>query len=402
MRKTTSSEPWWTAVNARDGLEVAEALGLTPAWGRGRASRWCLPHNDCEGKQGDGEPSVFYGSEARKLCCRKCSKSLGNLDVISAFLGIREAVCDAVQLEASAHGWCEAPARVDHEALERKRAESRKRQAQLVEERAQREAQRQATAIDVSQAWGGLLQAHSRSLIIEDVRRWAVDARGWPVALARGLDQVEALVLPERPHCIGHAEALAALALHWRRRLIIPIRNAFGGVVSASCRWHMPGSPTDGGPKAMTLPAERILTGALTGKVHCFGDLDFALDFAARGEPLVIGEGGPDWLAAAALCRLRGQAQAVAACSAQLMPALAQHVRAQLRVRIGDSGRRPRIILAPHRDDAGEAGAQAAAAILAQVGEVRVATWPDGCGDLADVARAHPLALAQHLIFGGR
>ena len=379
------SEPWWTAVHALDGLEVAEALGLVPKWGRGRASRWCLPHGDCPGQQGDGQPSVFYASQAGKLACRKCSKTLSNLDVISAFLGIAEAVCDAVQAEAAAHGWCEPPRAVDQEALDRRRVESQRRQAQLGEERAQQEARRRAEAIDVSQAWLGLLQAIPRESLVGDLRRWAVEARGWPVALARGLHQAEAMVLPSPVFCTGHAETLANLALGWRRRVLIPIRNAVGGVVSASCRWHLAGPPPDGGPKAKTLPADRIFTGALTGKVHCFGDLDYALDFAARGEPLVLGEGGPDWLAASALCRLHGEGQAIAACSAQLMPALAQHIRAQVRARLGDRGTVPRFILAPHRDAAGEAGAQAAREILLQVGEVRVAQWPSGCDDLGDV-----------------
>ncbi len=394
------ADPWWKPINALDGLEVAEALGITPAWGRGRASRWRLPHGDCPGQQGDGEPSVFYGSEGHRLCCRKCSTTLGNLDVISAFLGISEAVCDAVQLEASAHGWCDPPPRVDQVALERRRAESRQRQAQLVEERAEREARRRAEAIDVSAAWLGLLQAHSRGLLVEGLQRWAIDARGWPVALARGLDRVEAMVLPDRVFCTGHAETLAALALGWRRRVLIPIRDQFGRIVSASCRWHLAGSPPDGGPKALTLPADRTAEGVLTGKIHCFGDLELALDLVAGGSVLILGEGGPDFLCAEALARLHGSAVAITACSAQLLPAVAGYIRAQLRVRIGDSGRHPRIILAPHRDSAGAAGAREAEAILAQVAQVRVATWPEGCTDLADVAKAHPLALTMTTLFG--
>jgi hypothetical protein len=149
----------------------------------------------------------------------------------------------------------------------------------------------------------------------------------------------------------------------------------------------------------MTLPAARTVAGPLAGKVHAFGDIAFALDFVARGEVLVLGEGGPDWLAATALCRLHGHARAVASCSAQLMPMLAAHVRAQLRVRIADSGRLPRFVLAPHRDATGEAAARDAHEILRQVGAVRVAAWPEGCGDLADVVEVG-LGEAQRALWG--
>lgn len=385
------ADPWWHRVGDLDGLEVAEALGLTPAWGRGRASRWRLPHGDCPGQQGDGEPSVFYGSEARRLCCRKCSKTLGNLDVIAAYLGIAEAVCDAVQLEASAHGWCEPPPRVDQQALDQRRAEARARMAQVAEQRARREAQRRAEAIDVHAEW-----AKVAGQGVDALRAWSQEARGWPRSLA------EAIPLPDcgiAPEC-GTAGRLGALACYWRRRLLIAIRDGRGEVVSASCRYHLPGAPTDGGPKALTLPADRTVAGPLTGRPHAFGDLALALDLAARGHVLVLAEGGPDYLAAAALARLHGQAVALGACSAQLMPTLGQHIRAQLRVRIGDSGRRPRIVLAPHRDAAGEAGAREAEAILAQVGEVRVAQWPEGCDDLGDVAKRLPLATTMTTLFG--
>lgn len=387
MRAPTA-EAWWTRVHELDGLDVAEALGLVPKWGRGRSSRWCLPHNDCEGAQGDGEPAVFYGSEARRLCCRKCSKSLSNLALIAAFLGVGEAVTDAVQAEAAAHGWCDPPAQVDHEALARRRAESRQRQAQIVVERQRAEARRQASAIDVAAEWGRLRGW-------DDARRWAQEARGWPKSLADAIPDGCAAVVPER----GAGGPLVALARHWERRVILPIRDAAGAVVSASCRWHLAGAPSNG-PKALTLPAARTVAGPLAGRVHAFGDLDFALDFVARGEVLVLGEGGPDWLAATALCRIQGHARAVASCSAQLMPMLAAHIRAQLRVRIADSGRLPRFVLAPHRDATGEAAARDAHEILRQVGAVRVAAWPAGCDDLADVARGDTRQAAG-LLFGG-
>lgn len=384
------ADPWWKPIGALDGLEVAEALGLTPAWGRRQASRWRLPHGDCPGAQGDGEPSVFYGSEARRLCCRKCGKSLGNLDVIAAFLGCSVQSLDAIRQEAAAHGWCEPPEAVDLVALERRRAESRARVAQIAQERAHREAQRQAEAIDVHAEW-----AQVAGLGVDTLRAWALLARGWPRRLAQALPLADCGITPER----GAAGRLGAMASHWGRRLLIAIRDGQGEVVSASCRYHLPGAPPDGGPKALTLPADRIVAGPLTGRPHAFGDLALALDLAARGHVLVLCEGGPDYLAAAALARLHGRATALGACSAQLMPTLAQYIRAQLRVRIGDSGRLPRVIIAAHRDAAGLAGGQAAADALAQVAEVRVARWPDGCGDLGDVVEIG-LGEAQKALWG--
>lgn len=393
MRAPTA-EAWWTRVHELDGLDVAEALGLVPKWGRGRSSRWCLPHNDCEGAQGDGEPAVFYGSEARRLCCRKCSKSLSNLALIAAFLGVGEAVTDAVQAEAAAHGWCDPPPRVDQVALDRRRAESRQRQAQLVEERAQREARRRATAIDVGAEWHSLPRWWG-----EGVRTWAVEARGWPRSLAEAIPDTETALLPDRAAGTDGG-GLCSLARHWDRRLLIPIRDRHGLAVSVSCRWHLPGAPADGGPKAMTLPASRIRA-VLTGQVHAFGDLEYALDLVGgpAGYTLILGEGGPDYLAAVALARVHGRAIAVTACSAQLLPMVATYLRAQLRTRLGDSGRMPRVVLAPHRDVAGEAGAREAEAVLAQVAQVRVARWPEGCGDLADVVEVG-LGEAQRALWG--
>lgn len=398
------ADPWWTLVNGRDGLEVAEALGLAPSWGRGRASRWAMAHGDCLGAQGDGQPAVYYASGAAALMCRKCGRKVPGVELVAIALGLtlptswtrEDATLQAVQAHAAGFGWCPPPDSADPVAIARAQREARQRLVAIQERRAADEARRRGQALDVAQGWQGLIRRHDARRIQE----WAQHVRGWPAELAQALPHGAAVIVADEDQDAGgHPGALAAYAWRRDRRLIIPIRDAHGAPASASCRWHAPGRPLQG-PKALTLAADATAAGPLVdwpGGVQAFGDLALAVDRAARGALMLIGEGGPDYLAALALTR-RMDAVPVTACSAQALPHLAAWMRAQLRARIGDSGLRPRVTLAPHHDDAGQLGAREARAILSQVADVRVAVWPDRCGDLDDVVRLDPLIAARTLL----
>ena len=149
-----------------------------------------------------------------------------------------------------------------------------------------------------------------------------------------------------------------------------------------------------GGVKARTLPTS--VAGELWGAG--FGLLGAAVEAAKRGEPIYMGEGAPDWAALGALCLLDGQGAALGARDAGSFVGRARDLRAALE-RAGVSG--ARIVICPHRgddNDLGERRAGEAAAVLARVGSVAVASVPldlldaSGKGDVSDVLERGGLA----------
>ena len=229
----------------------------------------------------------------------------------------------------------------------------------------------------------------------DTVADWARDVRGWPPDLVRALvgqgatpplDDVAAGCVGARDERAVPAAARPLLARADRldRRLMIAQRDAQGVVRTVRYRWHRDGPPGDGGAKTLALPQWAVGPSAEWG-VSLLGRLDLAAEAAKRRAPILIVEGGPDYLVAASLARLGvvGAALGVASCGelqrleAVLSPALA--------------GLEATLCLVPHRGDHADVGERRMAALAARlrphdVRRVFVPCDATGRGDLADAA----------------
>lgn len=240
----------------------------------------------------------------------------------------------------------------------------------------------------VADGWAALQATPGRWR--DRVADWARDARGWPDDLVRAvvgrggtppLDDVAAF-------CTGRMPA-AALPLVERarridRHIMIAQRDVTGVVRTVRYRWHRDGPPGDGKQKTLALPQWAAGSSGDWGP-SLFGRLDRVVAAVDAQEPVLICEGGPDYLVGAALARLGvvGAALGVASCGEL------RHLEAVLRGAIGDRPARLRFV--PHRGDHQAAGEQAMRALAMRlrrydVRRVFTPLDPDGRGDLADAA----------------
>ncbi|MCA9539225.1 MAG: hypothetical protein KC620_10090 [Myxococcales bacterium] len=154
--------------------------------------------------------------------------------------------------------------------------------------------------------WRGIVRGWARARGFTEEMSVAIDSDGtvagipagrWPVELREWLREVYAGPL----------------------RLLIPLRDPQGQVVTLERRWPEAGHPPDDGPKTMRLPTEK----AGSHPIAFFGDLPAAIEAAKQGLPIALVEGSADWLAVEASMRVRGRGVALGAASARSLPNVA-------------------------------------------------------------------------------
>lgn len=222
------------------------------------------------------------------------------------------------------------------------------------------------------------------------VADWARVARGWPDDLVRALvgqgsepplDDVAAFCTGRMPSA---AVPLVERARRLDRHLLIAQRDATGVVRTLRYRWHRDGPPGDGRQKTLALPQWAAGSSRDWGP-SIFGRLEQVRAAADAGRAILVCEGGPDYLAGAALARMGvvGAAIGVASCGE------VRHLGPLLGAALG--ARRARLRLVPHRGDQRDAGEVAMRALARRLHlhDVRRVFTPldrDGRGDLADAA----------------
>ena len=223
--------------------------------------------------------------------------------------------------------------------------------------------------------------------------------RGWSASLAFAAAAWSGWAwIPDDGAELPHS--LAWIARDPDRRAAFALRDERGEVWTLERRWTAPAPPIDpeNNPKAKRLPTR----GDEREAVAIFGRVPDAVAAAARGEPIYLCEGGPDTLAAAAVCRLDGRGAALGAHGHHGLPKVATALRAALEAAaVPATG--VRVVCVPHLGDkpppnappadkrgVGELSMAAAALALAGVSAVYIARPPvdaAGKGDLADAAR---------------
>ena len=217
------------------------------------------------------------------------------------------------------------------------------------------------------------------------LRAWARDVRGWPDEVAARVHDVHGLswspTYQARPAWAGSVKS---------RPAILALSDETGTTWTAEAR----AAGTAADPKAMRLRTRD----SDRGRRAFFGSVPEAVARIAAGEgPLLIVEGGPDYVAAAALGFV-----VVGAHGWRGMPALARAVAE----RASAQGVRPsllRVVVVPHIGDhngVGETGAAQAVAELDGKANVYVARVAETKGDLADLLRDHGADAVRQAIEG--
>ena len=236
-------------------------------------------------------------------------------------------------------------------------------------------------------AWAAL--AGQRDAYHGHMSRYLAEVRGWPAELADAGAHVSGWAwIPE--DCPELPRPLAWTTRDADRRAAFALADATGEIWTLERRWTSPAPPADPGstPKALRLRTRS----EDAGRLAIFGRVPDAVAAAGRGEPVYLCEGGPDYLAAAALCRLEGRGAALGAHGHAALPKVAAALRAALEA-AGAPVAGVHVLCVPHLGDKGDVGERsmlAAADALAGVGAVSVVRVPvdaDGHGDLADAAR---------------
>jgi hypothetical protein len=238
----------------------------------------------------------------------------------------------------------------------------------------------------VRAAWGAL--EIRRDAHREDLARWLAEARRWPADLAEAGARVSGVAwipadCPELP------PSLAWVGRDADRRAAFALRDARGEVWTLERRWTAAAPPPDENtPKAKRLPTRAEEREELA----VFGRIPDAVAAARRGEPVYLCEGGPDYLAAAALCRLDGHGAALGAHGHHGLPKVAAALRAALEGAAVPSRDRPR----PVRAAPGRQGRRGRAVdarrrrrsrrVLRRARRAGAGGPGDGKGDLADAA----------------
>jgi hypothetical protein len=242
-------------------------------------------------------------------------------------------------------------------------------------------------------AWSAL--EGRREVYRDRLTTYLEEARGWPAELARAGAAVPGWAWIPGDDCPELPRSLAWITRDDERRAAFALRNARGEVWTLERRWTAPAPPADPDtPKAKRLPTRPDDREELA----IFGRVPDAVAAAARGEPVYLCEGGPDYLAAAAFTRIEGRGAALGAHGHHGLPKVAAVLRAALEAAAAPVAG-VRVLCVPHLGDKGDVGARsmlAAADVLAGCGavhNVRVPVDATGKGDLADAARggAHDL-----------
>lgn len=237
-------------------------------------------------------------------------------------------------------------------------------------------------------AWAtleGLRDAYRERLTL-----YLAEVRGWPAELAEAGARVSGWAwipadCPELPRPLAWMATRDA-----DRRAAFALRDERGEVWTLERRWTAATPPAnpETTPKALRLRTRS----EEAGRLAIFGRVPDAVAAADRGEPIYLCEGGPDYLAAAALCRLDGRGAALGAHGHAGLPKVAAALRAALEAATVPVSR-VRVLCVPHLGDKGGVGERSmleAADVLAgaaAVSVVRVAVDGAGKGDLADAAR---------------
>jgi hypothetical protein len=236
-------------------------------------------------------------------------------------------------------------------------------------------------------AWAAL--EGQRDAYRERLALYLAEVRGWPAELAEAGARVLGWAwipadCPELPR------PLAWTARDADRRAAFALRDERGEVWTLERRWTSPAPPADPEttPKALRLRTRS----EEAGRLAIFGRVPDAVAAADRGEPIYLCEGGPDYLAAAALCRLDGRGAALGAHGHAGLPKVAAALRDALEAAaVPVAG--VHVLCVPHLGDKGDVGERSmieAADALAGAGAVSIVRVPvdaAGKGDLADAAR---------------
>lgn len=246
-------------------------------------------------------------------------------------------------------------------------------------------------------AWAAL--EGQRDAYRERLALYLAEVRGWPAELAEAGARVAGWAwipadCPEMPR------PLAWIGRDADRRAAFALRDERGEVWTLERRWTATTPPAnpETTPKALRMRTRS----EEAGRLAIFGRVPDAVAAADRGEPIYLCEGGPDYLAAAALCRLDGRGAALGAHGHAGLPKVAAALRAALAAAAVPVSR-VHALCVPHLGDklpkgappeekrgVGELSMLAAADVLAGAGAVSVVRVPvDGAGkgDLADAAR---------------
>ena len=246
-------------------------------------------------------------------------------------------------------------------------------------------------------AWAAL--EGQRDAYRERLALYLAEVRGWPAELAEAGARVAGWAwipadCPELPR------PLAWIGRDADRRAAFALRDERGEVWTLERRWTAATPPAnpETTPKALRLRTRS----EEAGRLATFGRVPDAVAAADRGEPVYLCEGGPDYLAAAALCRLDGRGAALGAHGHAGLPNVAAALRAALEAAAVPVSR-VHVLCVPHLGDkpptgappeekrgVGELSMLAAADVLAGAAAVSVVRVPvDGAGkgDLADAAR---------------
>ncbi|RTL25052.1 MAG: hypothetical protein EKK55_10390 [Rhodocyclaceae bacterium] len=396
---TCRSPAWWTDVREVDVLDALNAVGIAPSTGKGRSGRWTFGHRGkdggtCNGLHSSGEAAIFLGTQAHVLKCRICDATLTALEIVAASIGYEvpthweESRLAPVRAAAASYGWCEGQPGTWTPADQERAAGARQARLEAIAAAdAERARKRAAEGIDVTAAWETL---QSQGFDPGDLRAWACGVRGWPQGLVEHLPLAE--VAFARLGLPGAAGRLCTDAVERGYCLLLALRDAAGIVQSVERRWPAAGTPPpgqDGKPrKTLALPSDLIKAGPAgewAGGVRIFGQLPAAVRAAAECQPVVLLEGGPDFLVAAATLRWAGQGEAVGAPSVGEQPKIAAAFRDAC-VAAGVPPHRVRVVVVAHVGKAGEEAGAASVRAL-EGARVKLATLPTWAGDLADVAK---------------
>ncbi|MBU1430195.1 hypothetical protein KKF91_06455, partial [Myxococcota bacterium] len=292
---------------------------------------WIVPHGLCSGEHSSGAPSTYIGDQTGRLHCRKCGESFGQVELLALDLGVElpsgpwrldDPALIAVWDEAAARGWCEPR---PHTKPKRRPRPARRAQP--------RRSPKRIIKAKWSEARVGAEFAHLRAqapLWREDLARYAT-RRGWSEDIARALyNQPPTGVAWARTNHPQEAPGLLRGALGVNRPLLLGIYDAEGRLRSVSRRHAGGGAPLDELPKALAMSSE-VVGGGFS--CRSFGSVVEAVAaHKAKGRgPIILCEGGPDYLVASALARLGFAAAALAAESAGGLPKVGAALAAEIK-----------------------------------------------------------------------
>ncbi len=241
-----------------------------------------------------------------------------------------------------------------------------------------------AREIDVAAVWTAI--AERQNLWRERVRTWAIE-RGFGVHIADAIARSgEAAGVPvDLPEPLDRDAQL----LRWSPLdLWLPVRRADGQVVSIERRWFRgQGAPPRGMTKSALLkhglneapdwdPDREVFKIPALPRAAMFGSLSRAVEAAAKGEPVILVEGSPDYLGAlgASLVRQRGAILGSPGCSRLPSIASAFVTAVERHLPRIEAGSFP-VYVVPHVGDSKRIGERKAWAAAVRLCDVARVSW---------------------------